>query len=228
MNVVDLHLQFSETDNSNKPEQIIIHHSAGNMTVEQIHQLHKSNGWAGIGYHYVIDKDGIIYRGRQDYQVGAHCISHNQNSLGICFIGNFNNEEPSYAQYFSGQALIKFLCNLYDIRKYLIYPHKFYYPTDCPGANFDIKKIIDSDVNTIEIQKEGAELNWLRNTILRNGSMGVEVGMLQLILNHYGANLKVDNDFGGLTEYAVKDFQQKRNIGVDGIVGSESWSELLK
>jgi hypothetical protein len=41
-------------------------------SAEQIHGWHLGNGWAGIGYHYVIRKDGTIERGRPEWAIGSH------------------------------------------------------------------------------------------------------------------------------------------------------------
>ena len=44
--------------------RIILHHAAAvTCTARQIHQWHLANGWAGIGYHFFVRKDGRIYRG---------------------------------------------------------------------------------------------------------------------------------------------------------------------
>lgn len=57
-------------------------------TAEAIHDYHiKHNGWDGIGYHYVIDRDGNIINGRPEYWTGAHVKGHNVGTLGICLIG---------------------------------------------------------------------------------------------------------------------------------------------
>jgi hypothetical protein len=40
-----------------------------------------------IGYHWVIDLDGSIQRGRHPREVGAHVAGHNAKSLGICLVG---------------------------------------------------------------------------------------------------------------------------------------------
>ena len=41
------------------------------MTVEQIDAYHRSLGWAGIGYHYLIDLKGQIHKGRDIRRPGA-------------------------------------------------------------------------------------------------------------------------------------------------------------
>lgn len=73
-------------------KEIIIHCSATaegkDFTVEDIRRWHvKGNGWKDIGYHYVIYRDGSIHLGRKLEQEGAHCLHHNTNSIGICYIG---------------------------------------------------------------------------------------------------------------------------------------------
>ena len=50
------------------------------------------NGWAGIGYHFVIRKDGTIERGRPLSVVGAHAQGDNLHTIGICMAGNFEKE----------------------------------------------------------------------------------------------------------------------------------------
>ena len=73
---------------------IIIHCSAvrPNQTssAAQIDQWHKKRGWKCIGYHYVIRRDGSIERGRPESMVGAHCLNHNQYSIGICYEGGLD------------------------------------------------------------------------------------------------------------------------------------------
>ena len=71
--------------------EIIVHCSATpegkDYTVEDIRRWHKERGFDDIGYHYVIYRNGEIYRGRREDRVGAHCVGHNSNSIGICYIG---------------------------------------------------------------------------------------------------------------------------------------------
>ena len=44
----------------------------------------------GIGYHYVIRRDGTIEPGRPEWMVGAHCLNHNAHSIGICYEGGLD------------------------------------------------------------------------------------------------------------------------------------------
>ena len=81
-------------------KEIILHCSATaegrDYTVEDIDRWHKARGWRGIGYHYVIYRDGSVHPGRPVEQIGAHCTGHNANSIGICYIGGLaaDNKTP--------------------------------------------------------------------------------------------------------------------------------------
>lgn len=63
---------------------------------------------------------------------------------------------------------------------------------------------------------------------LRKGSKGELVTQLQDLLSKDGADLKIDGIFGPITQNAVKDFQKKHGLVVDGIVGPKTWAELIK
>ena len=61
-----------------------------NFSAADIHKLHLSFGWSGIGYHKIIEKDGMIVDGRPLYWMGAHVKGFNNVSLGVCLIGRYN------------------------------------------------------------------------------------------------------------------------------------------
>ena len=63
--------------------------------------------------------------------------------------------------------------------------------------------------------------------VLRYGSKGKEVSLLQAILNKLGYNLNIDGDYGTQTNKAVTDFQQNTNIEADGVVGAVTWQTLI-
>ena len=71
--------------------ELVVHCSATTagkpFTVKDIDRWHRSQGWDGVGYHYVITLDGTIEPGRELEEVGSHVKGHNANSIGICLIG---------------------------------------------------------------------------------------------------------------------------------------------
>lgn len=74
-----------------KITKIIVHCSATpegrDFTVADIDRWHKQRGWKGIGYHFVIYRDGSVHPGRKIEEIGAHCAGQNADSIGICYIG---------------------------------------------------------------------------------------------------------------------------------------------
>lgn len=60
------------------------------------------------------------------------------------------------------------------------------------------------------------------------GSTGSDVKKLQELLNQNDYNLDVDGSFGPKTQAAVKDYQNKNGLKVDGIVGTNTWGALTK
>lgn len=61
---------------------------------------------------------------------------------------------------------------------------------------------------------------------VRYGSSGSDVKKLQQELNKNGYKLDVDGKFGSKTQVAVRDYQSKNGLSVDGIVGSNTWGRL--
>ena len=65
--------------------------------------------------------------------------------------------------------------------------------------------------------------------VLRKGDKGLQaVKTLQACLDVYGYGLSIDGSFGGKTDTALRDFQKKHGLTVDGVCGKNSWNKLLK
>ncbi len=123
-----------------KTDMIVIHHVGipdGDTSAAAIHRAHLANGWAGIGYHYVIRKNGVIERGRPLAVVGAHAYGENYHTVGINVTGNFDKEVPTDAQMKSLTELVTALCRIYHIDPgpATIVGHRDVNSTDCPGKN---------------------------------------------------------------------------------------------
>lgn len=93
---------FKYPDNPPKRKStnyIVIHcsYTTPNMDIgaEKIDDWHRNgNGWKyGIGYHYVIKRDGTIELGRPSDSIGAHTKNHNYHSIAICLIGGAGLDE---------------------------------------------------------------------------------------------------------------------------------------
>ena len=132
--------------------EIIIHSTATpkgmNATAQDIDKWHKAKGYDCIGYHYVINRQGLIEKGRQDYLIGAHCKEHNNNTIGIAYVGGLNEHKQSadtrtQAQKNALICLIRELLKIYPTIK-KISGHKDYCNTACPSfdATAEYKHLI--------------------------------------------------------------------------------------
>ncbi|MBE6747912.1 MAG: peptidoglycan-binding protein [Ruminococcaceae bacterium] len=68
----------------------------------------------------------------------------------------------------------------------------------------------------------------MANRTISFGSSGDDVKKLQQALNSAGYSLEVDGKFGSKTQSAVRSYQQKNGLAVDGIVGVNTWNSLSK
>ncbi len=84
---------------------LIVHHSAGTniandwaAVVRAIWNFHVNvNGWADVGYNWLIDPNGILYEGRGDGVLGAHFCGTNTGTMGVCLLGDFTDTTPAEA-----------------------------------------------------------------------------------------------------------------------------------
>ena len=130
-------------------EYIILHHSATKdgsyyRDFDSILRGHLARGYRDIGYHYVIERvQGalVVIPGRAEWEVGAHCLGRNADSIGICVVGNFENEDPTEEHYQTVADLCKDIMTRYFIKA--IDGHRDHYPTLCPGRHFDVNRVRD-------------------------------------------------------------------------------------
>ena len=114
------------------PTHLIIHHTATPndgpssdwpARVRQIWGYHTiTNDWGDIGYHYLIDPNGVIYEGRfngvrSDGTVidGAHDYGFNRGTIGISMLGTFDSVEPSPSAQTALDNLVAYLMTTYRI-----------------------------------------------------------------------------------------------------------------
>jgi hypothetical protein len=115
-----------------------VHHTTGprSQTVRDIQAFHQgpSRGWNDIGYHYLIDYEGVIFEGRGREVWGAHSPGKNHEP-SVSLIGDYSTSPPSDAQHRSVYALKDHLLagNLRG--------HRENTATSCPG-NAAMAKVV--------------------------------------------------------------------------------------
>lgn len=149
MNIKKANLTFGSLTRRTQTTGIILHHPLWYIcSIEDIHRSHRGNGWSGVGYHYLVRKNGEVWEGRPHATIGAHAgPQNNSHTIGICFEGNFHphsrikvDQSMSKAQFDAGQELIWQLFKMYPSIQW-IKGHKEVGSTACPGQFFPLEAL---------------------------------------------------------------------------------------
>lgn len=133
----------------------MIHHSltkdSGAVSWGAIRRYHMDlNGeykMRDIGYHYGVELIGErheILAGRSLLETGAHCYQQGMNSqaIGICLVGNFDEEVPCEGLLHQAARLVKMLMEIFKIPVENVVAHRDYAPKSCPGKLLDMEKFM--------------------------------------------------------------------------------------
>lgn len=134
--------------------RITVHHSADNdpvvldgstarsfeavRDIQRAHMNGRDTHYGDIGYHFVIDPYGRVIEGRDLTYQGAHAKGDNNvKNVGICLIGNFDEEKPTEAALAALRRLLDDLRAKYSIARNMVYGHRDLRSTRCPGENLE-------------------------------------------------------------------------------------------
>lgn len=102
--------------------------------LERVRQGHLSRLNAGdIGYHYIVDRAGRVWQGRDTRFQGAHVRSNNEHNLGVMCLGNFDQESPTDVQMAAMRDVVAKLMRQYRVPANRVLTHQEINPTACPG-----------------------------------------------------------------------------------------------
>ena len=122
-------------------QKLIVHHTASPnkdphpaATVRSIYYYHAiTQDWGDIGYNFLIDESGRIYKGRnshgagttndsltgQDAQgqgvAGAHALAHNKGSVGVALLGTLTGQDATPAAKQSLERLLAWEADAHNI-----------------------------------------------------------------------------------------------------------------
>ncbi|APD18551.1 endolysin [Streptomyces phage Picard] len=103
----------------------------GAAVPQAIDRQHQAQGWAGIGYSFVVDQAGTAYEGRGWHRQGAHCPGHNVSGLSVQ-IAVGGDQEPTEAALATARALYDEACRRTG-RTLAMRGHRDGIATKCPG-----------------------------------------------------------------------------------------------
>ena len=138
---------------SRRPLAIGIHHSGKEgdtpYVLAKFHTTVESGVYQSeIGYNFVVDAKGTVHKGRDLGKVPAHCSGIDEETVGICVCGNYEEDPPSRRQMESLAEIIAVVCYAYDIDPIAevrlsnklvvhgVFSHRDVKNTDCPGRAF--------------------------------------------------------------------------------------------
>lgn len=131
---------------------LAVHHTGASdtQTPQDLANYHiQNNKWGGIGYHFVIAKDGTVYYVGDISTARANVANLNEQVIGICLVGNFtSNRVPTSEQLDSAHKLCNFFINEYPnlptvtswdkVRGHKELPNQ---STACPGDDWPAWRI---------------------------------------------------------------------------------------
>ena len=228
---------------------IVLHHAAAKTcSVRDVHEWHLAKGWNGIGYHFFVAKDGTIWTGRPLNAVGAHAYGVNSVSVGVCFEGNFESETMTETQRNAGLWLVNWLLEKYpaaDVKK-----HSDFNATACPGHNFpfaDFKNLVSDNGGSpvLRFQKAAVRDGFSFPKYGCDGQYGRETDSVarRAVVRRYNGKyllpnltslvqqivgVTVDGKCGPKTEEAIRQFQIRNGLDVDGRFGQQCWRTYCK
>lgn len=209
---------------------LAVHHSASpdTQTPTEIANYHiNTNGWGGIGYHFVVGKDGMVYYVGDISTARANVASLNEQVIGICLVGNFTSGRvPTNDQIDSTHKLCDFFINNFSDLSSInswdsVKGHKELpgQATTCPGDDWPSWQT--KVVSGVSVGNSGGSVTF--GSISRVTPVASD--RISQITELYRYVLGRDPDEGGLQRYAGSNMQLTQIE--DAMVRSEEHQRLL-
>jgi len=209
-----------------KVDKVFLHCTAyanqdllGEKLLKEVDTWHRLRGFDGIGYHYLIDKDGLLIEGRSLEKVPAAQQGHNSKTIAICLDGLYF-EQFNEAQFQTLRNLANEIDEAYD-HKITYHGHREVSTKECPV--FDYSAVLGLARNRRVYFFRDSKKQILKTP--KNLSLTNRGDLVQQLQNFLGR--EADGIFGQETYQAVYIFQFEHDLYPDGIVGPITWSEIL-
>ena len=240
------------TNSTNDPRYIVIHNTDNERrgADAKAHAEGLYNGdMENMSWHYVVDDHSLyqcIEHNRGAWHVGKNYGSNNlfgivNNRNSICIEMCVNAGYDYEAAFQNAVMLTRYLMQELGIDADHVVSHYDVCSKDCPSAirahgdwsRFKQLITAETDEAPAEKQEEKKNVYVAEFKVIHRGDTGDDVGTLQLGLRardyrgEDGKPIKVDKDFGGNTEYALRAFQRDHGLTVDGWCGVLTWPVVL-
>lgn len=120
---------------------IAIHHSltfTGSPEAFATYHVN-TNGWPGIAYPFVVQRDGTVYKCWDPEKVTYHVGNSNKHAIGICMVGDFRTQQPTQEQYQATLELVR------QLRKVIPSAQQIKGHSEYPGYTWKACPVIDMD-----------------------------------------------------------------------------------
>lgn len=131
--------------------ELVVHHSktpdGRRLDTTAIRRYHvQHNGWDDIGYHYLVERDEYgaiqVIHGRPEDRTGAHCRGHNQHTIGVCFVGDFDVTTPTDELLETAAMHLWPVMRRHGLTASDLVGDRDHHPAKtCPGSKFDLDRL---------------------------------------------------------------------------------------
>ena len=233
--------KVNRTIYSDRDIKYIVIHYVGAVSAAKNNATYFYSTYRGASAHYFVD-DTSIWQAVLDKNAAWHCGGGSQGSGGKTFMGkcmNMNSigiemccqKDKNGKLYITDKTiartaqLVQYLQDKYKIPDSNVIRHYDVTGKTCPAPYVDQAKW--KTLKATLVGKPAAVTIAYPTVDLKKGSTGTQVQRLQKCLNKImGLKLTVDGIFGNATLEAVKKFQKKYGLEIDGIVGSKTRAKI--
>jgi N-acetylmuramoyl-L-alanine amidase len=228
MNIVPMLIpasnKFTRPGTAMNPQYITVHEtgnkSAGATALAHA-KLQQNGNSRQASWHFTVDSGDTIYQSIPTNEVGYHAGDSkgdgNMKSIGIEICVNADGYFEKAKE--NAVWLINYLMKKYNIPLANVVQHHHWSGKDCPR---NIRKS-GWDAFIAQVKEGATPLNPYPGTLIKLGSKGSVVKEIQKALG----GLVVDGQYGPKTANKVGEFQRKKGLVVDKIVGPLTWKALF-
>lgn len=228
---------------NHKIDRIVIHHMAGNLTVQQCGAVFAPSSRQASS-NYGVDSNGkvgmYVEEKNRSWATANAAIDHRAVTIEVANSKRGGNWPVSAKALKKTIELCADICKRNGIKKLIytgdktgnLHMHCWYAATSCPGPYLkskfsyiakEVNKLLEAETTKTTATKYTGTFPKLPSRgYFKTGDTGSQVKYLQKFLNWYGKyGLSVDGEVGPKTIAAVKKYQTSTGLVVDGLFGSK-------